>query len=66
MKSIANHLRRWRQARGYTQQQMANFLTIHRTTYPKYETNAADPSLETLCRIAALLECTTDTLLGRT
>ena len=33
MQSIANFLRKWRKEHGYTQQQMADFLMVHRTTY---------------------------------
>ena len=62
---LAHNLRAWRKKMGYTQQQMARLLTVHRTTYTKYETDATDPPLEVLCRMADLLGCTTDSLLGR-
>ena len=65
MKSLAVCLYRWRRNKGYTQRQMADFLAVHRTSYTKYETGVVDPPLETLCRIADLLQCTTDELLGR-
>ena len=65
MKTVANCLRQQRRRLGYTQQQMADYLEIHRTTYTKYESDAADPPLATLCRIADLLGCTTDLLLVR-
>ena len=65
MRIFGENLRWRRKQKEYTQRQMADFLSVHRTTYTKYETGVADPSLEMLCRIADLLECTTDVLLGR-
>ncbi len=62
---LAYHLQQWRKRRGYTQQQMADFLAVHRSTYTKYELGTVEPSLENLCRMADLLGCTTDALLGR-
>ena len=65
MISFASVLRHWRKERGYTQQQMAKFLSVHRSTYTKYELGTVEPTLEALCRLADVLECTTDALLGR-
>ncbi|MBR3779065.1 MAG: helix-turn-helix transcriptional regulator [Clostridia bacterium] len=65
MVALAQHLRQWRKEHGYTQQQMADFLVVHRTSYTKYEAGAVEPPLATLCRMADLLGCTTDKLLGR-
>ena len=45
---------------------MADFLAVHRTSYTKYETGVVEPPLATLCRMADLMNCTTDELLGRT
>ena len=65
MLELANYLRIWRKKRGYSQQQMADFLAVHRTTYTKYELDVVEPTLTTLCRMADVLNCTTDELLGR-
>ena len=65
MQSIANFLRKWRKEHGYTQQQMADFLMVHRTTYTKYESGVVDPPLDVLCRMADVMRCDTDDLLGR-
>ena len=62
---LSNYLRQWRKRLGYTQQEMAAFLSVHRTTYTKYELGVVEPPLEVLCRMADLLGCTTDALLGR-
>jgi DNA-binding XRE family transcriptional regulator len=62
---LANRLRQWRKKLHYTQQEMAGFLSVHRTSYTKYELGTVDPPLEILCRMADVLGCTTDELLGR-
>ena len=62
---LAQRLKEWRKQQGYTQQQMADFLAVHRTSYTKYETGVVEPPLVTLCRMADLMNCTTDELLGR-
>ncbi len=66
MQELAANLRKWRKQHKITQQQLAEHLTVHRTTYVRYEQGTVDPSLETLCQIADLFGCTTDALLGRT
>ena len=63
---LAQRLKEWRKQQGYTQQQMADFLAVHRTSYTKYEIGVVEPSLATLCRMANVMKCTTDELLGRT
>ncbi len=65
MKLFAHQLRKRRKALGYTQLWMAEQLMIDRTTYNKYEAGTVSPSFESLCKIADLLECSTDWLLGR-
>ena len=55
MQSIATFLRKWRKEHGYTQQQMADFLVVHRTTYTKYETGVVQPSLDTFYLIVKIL-----------
>ena len=65
MLSVGCYLRQWRKKQGYTQQQMAGFLSVHRSTYTKYESGTVELSVESLCRLADVLGCTTDALLGR-
>ena len=65
MRFVGDRLRQQRKEKGYTQQQMAEQLMVHRTTYTKYELDVVEPSLTILCRIADVLACTTDALLGR-
>ena len=65
MKVLGDRLLKWRLEKGYTQRQMAEWLSVHRTSYTKYETGVIDPPLVTLCRMADIVGCTTDALLGR-
>ena len=65
MKRFGERLRIQRNKRGVTQQWMAEQLVVDRTTYSKYESGRVEPSLEGLCQIADVLQCSVDWLLGR-
>ena len=65
VRCLGEYLLAWRLENGYTQRQMADWLSVHRTSYTKYETGVIDPPLATLCRMADIVGCTTDALLGR-
>ena len=54
-----------RKARGYTAQFMADQLSIGIRTYRFYESGHSQPNLDSLIRIADLLNVSTDYLLGR-
>ncbi|MDV2883794.1 helix-turn-helix transcriptional regulator [Alkalihalophilus pseudofirmus] len=49
----------------WTQQFVADKLDVARSTYTAYERGTKQPSLETLSKIADILETSTDYLLGR-
>ncbi len=49
-----------RTKRGYTQEQMANKLSIARTTYKGYEKGNASPSLEVALNIKRILNYKND------
>lgn len=53
-----------RRAVGLTQKQVADELGIHSVTYLHYEKDQREPSLDTVVRIAAFYDVTTDYLLG--
>ena len=55
-----------RKKKGFTAQQMADYLCIHIRAYRKYESGDTMPNLNSLVKIADLLEVSTDYLLGRT
>lgn len=56
MTKFAERLREARQRKGVTQWWMAKKLNIHRTTYTKYETGAAQPDLDCFYQIVQLLD----------
>lgn len=58
-------IQRLRKERGYTQDALASALSVHRSTIAKWETGKAMPRAALLPRVAELLGCTVDELLGR-
>lgn len=61
------NLRHYREKAGYkSAKDFANTLGIQPNTYVGYEVRGREPKYETLCKIADLLQVSTDDLLGRT
>lgn len=61
------NLRHYREKAGYkSAKDFANTLGIQPNTYVGYEVRGREPKYETLCKIADLLQISTDDLLGRT
>lgn len=58
-------LNRTRKLHGVTAQQMADYLSIGLRSYRNYESGDREPSLDTLTRIADILDVSTDYLLCR-
>ena len=58
-------LKKLRQAKNLSQDQLAGLLSIDRSTVSAYEQSSRQPPLETLLRIADVFGTTTDYLLGR-
>lgn len=54
-----------RKQAGVTQEEVADFLNLNRTTYNKYENGASKPTPEILSRIADYFHVSVDYLLGR-
>lgn len=61
---FSERLRLLRRQAKLTQQAVADYLQIHRTTYTKYETRCVTPDQEGLVRLATLFGVTVDYLLG--
>ena len=61
-----NRLNLTRKSKGFTAQQMADSLCIHIRAYRKYESGDTMPNLNSLVKIADILDVSTDYLLGRT
>ena len=61
---LAESLKRYREQFELTQKQVADALSIDRSTYSYYETGKSSPTLDTLMRLALMFSTTTDNLLG--
>ena len=64
MKIFSERLKKLRKESGYTQVQISENLNISQQSYLRYETGQGEPSLETLVKLAKLLDVSTDYLLG--
>lgn len=64
--SFQENLKYYREKSGYkTAKDFADVLNIPYTSYVAYENKGREPKYEMLCKIADLLEISTDDLLGR-
>ncbi len=62
--TFAANLKRARENSGYTQQYVADVLSISRTNIAKYESGTLEPNIETIGELAELYKVTTDWLFG--
>ena len=60
---FGDRLRAARRAVGLTQQEVADHLRIHRSTYTKYETRSVQPTFASLWKLARLVGVSVDDLL---
>ncbi len=63
--SLGKRLRRLREARGWTQQDLADRLSLDRSTVSCYEAGRRTPDIHMADKIAALFGIGVDSLLGR-
>lgn len=54
-----------RKQKKMTQEDVSKYLQISQSTYQHYETNRAEPNIETLCKLADLYNVSLDYLVGR-
>lgn len=64
MNSIADTLKYLRQINRMTQGEVADAISVNRSTYTSYETGRREPSNETLISLAKVFNVSTDYLLG--
>lgn len=64
MKQFAERLRALREARRITQTRLAGLLEVDPRVYNRWERGAATPQLETVVRIAHILQVSLDELAG--
>ncbi len=62
-KTFGKNIAEYRKQCGFTQQQVADMLSLNRTTYTKYETGASEPSIEIMRKIASIFGVDINTLL---
>lgn len=61
---FTERLKELRTEKRLTQRELANFLGLSANCVCEWEKGRSEPSIESLKRLAACLECTTDYLLG--
>jgi transcriptional regulator with XRE-family HTH domain len=66
MENFPETLRALRESRGLTQVRLAELIDVSPRVYNRWETSAAAPRLDTLVKIADILNVTLDELVGRT
>jgi transcriptional regulator with XRE-family HTH domain len=62
--NLAANVRRLREARGASQQQMARLAEMPRATWASLESGSANPTLSVLTRVAASLQVSIEELVG--
>ena len=63
-RNLADNIRRLREARNMSQQQIATISGIPRPTWASLESGAANPTLQVLTRAAAALQVSIEELIG--
>lgn len=66
MAEFKDRLRELRKEKGLTQQELADFVGINRSTFPLYELGKREPVLTNVIPLANYFQVTTDYLLGLT
>lgn len=65
MRDIGKNIRYYREKKGYSQEQLAQLLFVTRQTVSNYETGRSRPDVETLVKLAGLLNIeVTDLIYG--
>lgn len=62
--SLSENLKRLRNHRGLTQEEVSKYLKMNRATYAHYETGRREPDVATLKLLADFFNVTTDELLS--
>ena len=60
---LTQKLKAFRESRGYSQNQLADYLGIERSSYTRYETGETEPSLFALNKLSILYGVSADFLL---
>lgn len=63
-RNLADNVRRLREARGLSQQRIAELCDVPRPTWASLESGAANPTLAVLSRVSAALQVSIEELIG--
>ena len=63
--NLASNISEARKARNLSQQDLAEMIEVHQTYISQLERGLDVPTLKVIDRIADVLDCSVDTLLGR-
>lgn len=66
VETLSHRLKLARRRKKLTQRQLAALINLSPSTIALYETGKREPDLDTLRKLADVLDCSTDYLLGRT
>ena len=61
-KHIESNIKKLREANGFTQEQLADYLNVSRSAYSSYETGDRNISLQSMEKLAKLFGCKTSIL----
>lgn len=53
---IGNRIKELRKSKGFSQKEMAELIGVNRSTYSNYENNNREPNVDTLTKIASVLD----------
>lgn len=62
--SVGKNIRKVREQKGMTQQQIAELINMHRSNYSKVESGQREPSIDALQKIAKYFSMTMDELVN--
>ncbi len=62
-KELKDRLRRLRQSKNMTQEQVAEYLGLSRSAYTYYETGKTEPSIQIIIALSELYKISTDEIL---
>jgi len=65
MLMIGERLRKLRKSHNLTQEQVAAYLSVAKSTISQYENNINEPDIDTIIRLADWYDVTVDYMLGR-
>jgi transcriptional regulator with XRE-family HTH domain len=64
MSDFPERLKKYREDKGMTQAELAAKVGVSAVTITRYEKGVREPNMDTLSKIAKILECTLDDMLG--